>query len=250
MSKNLKNLLTSICALLIILGIAFRYCNNKNGNNVNINAIIEDHKKSDSAYADSLNFVRGLLELRENQIEARDLIIDSLENKIDLLINKHEVTKKKIKPLDFYNSDTGFVLAPNEYVTECEDCFNVLGEYKKQNVQLRFERDGYDSLMRQQSSLQESQILTLQSQRNGLTSKLIKSEARRINDSINALPSRKLKLSAMGMANDLFIPNGGGPGLIYEDKKSNEFGGHVIFTTRGKIYLFHIAKKISFKRKR
>ena len=54
----------------------------------------------------------------------------------------------------------------------------------------------------------------------------------------------------MGMFSDPFLPKGGGGGLIYEDKKFNEYGAHVVFTGSGNVYLLNVAKTISFKRKK
>ena len=62
--------------------------------------------------------------------------------------------------------------------------------------------------------------------------------------------TRKLKLSGAGMFNNMLLPRAGGLGLIYEDKQFNEFGGHILFSSGGEIYMLHIAKTISLRRKR
>jgi hypothetical protein len=250
MSKNLTNIVISIIALALLVMLIISKCShdddlkkeNKSA------AIIEQLKKQDSAtkalYQDSLNFVRGQAELQANANAAHTLRIRELEGNINDLTKRHNITKQKLKDVpDMFNSDTGYVLAPNEYVNECEECFTTLGTYKKESQQLRFERDSYDTLMRAQARIQENRIAQLEKEKQSFAQAF--SEA-----TTAAEPKWKIKASAMGMLNDLFIPNAGGAGLIYEDKKENEFGFHVLLSGRGNMYLFNVAKTISFKRKK
>lgn len=247
-TKNIGNILISIIAILVVLVLIGRYsCNGDKEIDADITKLQKEHAAAKVEFEDTLNFLRGQTDLQAAANLAHVERIRALEHDIDSLIKKHKVTKTKIKPLklppEFYNTDTGFVLAPNEYVNECEACFDALDKYKKESIQLRFERDSYDTLMRRQIDLHSNRITELEHEKKQADT------AYRIALKL-AEPTRKLKLSAMGMLNDLFTPNGGGPGLIYEDKKSNEFGGHVLFTSRGNIYLLHLAKTISFKRKK
>lgn len=249
--KKIINTTVSAAALLLIvyLLIVARQCG-KGGNKYTqqyVDSVLKRHAISDAVYADSLEFVTGQLELKDNIVQRQTERVTVLEVSFDSLLLRHKITKQKLKPVpQFDNSDTGFVLAPNEYINECEQCFNTFDAYKKENIQLRFERDSYDTLMRLQAGISQRRVTELEGE------KMIFNKM--YNDCISAKASvqntRKLKISAMGMANDLFIPKGGGPGLIYEDKKFNEYGAHVVFTTAGKMYFIHIAKTISLRRKK
>lgn len=249
MPRYLTNVIISVSALTLLIFLVVTKCSQETRKEVaaaeRIEKLKKEHSASKAEFEDSLNFVRGQAELQRQANLAHMDRIRELEAGIDDLQKRHTVTKKKIKelPQDGLLSDTGFVLAPNEYVTECEQCFSILDAYKKENKQLGFERDSYDSLLRQQSDIQSVRIERLEQEKTSIS--------KAYSDLFTELkPNRKLKISAMGMLNDLFTPNGGGPGLIYEDKKYNEFGGHVLFTNRGNMYLFHFAKTISFKRKK
>lgn len=241
MSRNKLFITIAVIALLIIPILTIKFCGKPA---ITVGDIEKVQAATKAAYEDSLEFVRGQMELQANKTEAQTVRMLDLEKSIDSLVSRHKATKTKVK---VYEQDTGFILAPHEYVDECEECFRTLATYKKENIQLRFERDSYDTLMRAQSNIHENRITQLEGE------KLIFNKM--YNDCVGARAAdknvtRKLKLSAMGQLNDLFIPNGGGPGLIYEDKKFNEYGGHVIFTPQGKMYMIHIAKTISFKRKK
>lgn len=239
-SKNITNIIVSLIALLLILLVAFKYCSVKKRYN---QEYVDNLTREKQAYKDTLTFVNGQLSLKETQIAATQDRVLGLESTIDSLL-KNRTKKQNIKEAIVGNTitDTGFVLAPNEYVNDCEFCFNTLGIYKKENVQLRFERDSYDTLLRTQSNIQANRINQLEKQITWL------SAASMVR--LKCDTTRKVKLSVMGMANNLFLPKAGGLGLIYEDKKFNEFGAHVLFSNAGNIYLVHAAKTISFRRKK
>lgn len=243
MPKNIISATVWIIGVIALTFILIKFCtgNNRQYTKTDIEVAQAATK---AAYQDSLEFVRGQLDLKSNVVEEQTVKVADLEKRIDSLTKRHQVTKTKVK---VYEQDTGFVLAPQEYVDECEECFHTLTAYKKENIQLRFERDGYDTLMRLQTGIAERRAEELEGE------KLIFNKM--YNDCMSARApekgvTRKLKISAMGQLNDLFIPNGGGPGLIYEDKKFNEFGAHVVFTPQGKMYMLHIAKTISLRRKK
>lgn len=241
-TKKEGGLLLGALLLIAMVFLLFKYCGSKKTyTQKEVDKILSEQAATKAEYEDSLDFVRGQLDLQGSANTAHTERIVELERIIDSLYNKHQITKTKIKP--FPTADSNYaMLVPNEYVDECETCFNKLRTYKGENVQLRFERDSYDSLMRQQSEIQSDRIQALEFE------KIKLSIAQSQNTKCDT--TRKLKIGISGMANNLFIPKGGGFCLVYEDKKFNEFGGHVIFTSSGNIYLLHLAKTISFKRKR
>lgn len=246
-SRNVINITVSLVALLLIILIALRYCGKDKYSKQDIESAQAATK---AAYEDTLQFVRGQMELQANKAEAQTVVVLDLEKQIDSLISKHQVTKTKLrKPSEAdLLSDTSFVLAPNEYVRECEECFHMLSTYKKENIQLRFERDGYDSLMRGQSDIHEKRINELEGEKLIFNKMFNDCESKRA--SATSGNTRKLKMSGAGMFNNIFMPRAGGFGLIYEDRKFNEYGGHILFSNAGEIYMFHIAKTISFRRKK
>lgn len=241
--KKYANITVSIIALLVVLFIAFKYCgsNKKTYNQQQVDAIIKTSDSSKQAYIDSLDFVRGQLDLQQEKSNAQQDRVTDLEKQITKLLAKHDTTKQKLQT---FASDTGFTLAPNEYINDCEGCFTLLGKYKKESVQLKFERDGYDSLMRQQNAINEKRIAEVNDELN-IWMHLY-------NSSISTPPkvTRKIKLSLMGMFGNPFLPKGGGFGTIYEDKKFNDYAAHVVFTNKGNMYMINIAKTISFRRKK
>lgn len=246
--KKYVNITVSIIALCVVLFIAFKYCGNnkKTYNQQEVDAFNATADSSKQAYVDSLDFVRGQLDLQQEKSNAQQDRVTDLEKQVDSLLAKHNITKKNLQT---YPSDTGFTLAPNEYINECEGCFTLLDKYKKENVQLRFEKDSYDTLMRQQNNINEARIAQLDAER--LRFNKLLNDCRLARSSVQACDTtRKVKLSLMGMFSDPFMPKGGGFGVIYEDKRFNEYGGHVVFSNAGNIYLFNIAKTISFRRKK
>lgn len=246
--KNIKDIIVSAIILILLLALVIvkcKYSNTRDQYTASIISKLEQEQKEKALFEDTLAFVRGQADLQSNINIAKTQRIIELEHNIDSIIKKHNKTKKEIKTYDY---DTGFVLAPNEYINECEGCFNILDTYKKENIQLRFERNAYDTLMRKQSEIQSTRILDLEREKNTWKKAFTDLGYSNTKDTIKV--TRKLKISAMGMLNDLFLPNGGGGGLIYEDKKFNEYGAHVLLTGRGNIYLLHVAKTISFKRKK
>jgi hypothetical protein len=235
------NITVSLIVLVIVVILGFKYCGKKTYTQTEIDAMNAAAKITKQKYVDSLDFVRGQLDSQQEKTIAQTDRVENLEKRIDSLVLKHAITKNKIKLANRdINSDTGFVITPNEYVHECEGCFDLLGKYKKENIQLRFERDSYDSLMRQQNSINENRIAEVEDERNALA----RVQTPRCDT------TRKLKLSLMGMASNPFLPKGGGFGFIYEDKRFNEYGAHAVFTGGGTIYIFNIAKTISFRRKK
>lgn len=246
----MNNILLKIGAGLFICGLAYLIFRGLSGKNdkaytdAEVGKIIEKQIADSLAYEDSLSFVDGQLELQAGANAAKTERIISLERAFDSLKRKHDATAKKIRPM-LDTSGISAMLVPNEYVDECEKCWNMHETYIKENQQLRFERDSYDSLMRIQNNLNENRIKEVEGERL-IFNKMFNDCSLKLASKNNS--TRKLKLSAMGQLNDLFLPKGGGAGVIYEDKKSNEYGGHVIFTDRGKMYLFNIARTISFKR--
>jgi len=245
--KKYVNITISIIALCAVLFITFKYCGNeKTFSQKEVDALNASADSAMHLYMDSLDFVRGQLDLQQEKSNAQQGRVTELEKQIESITVKHAIDKQKIQT---YPTDTGFVLAPNEYINGCENCFGLLGKYKNENLQLKFERDSYDTLMRQQSTIQENRISQLDAER--LQFNKLLNDCRLARASARACDTtRKVKLSVMGMFSNPFLPKGGGFGVIYEDKRFNEYAGHVVFTNAGNIYIFNIAKTISFRRKK
>lgn len=244
--KKYLNIGISVIALCVVIFLTAKYCkSSKTYTQKEVDQIVA--AVSDSSrlvYEQQSNTINGKLEESQKQIELRDEHIHLLEDTISALLQKHQATKTKV-----VLGDTGTTIVPNEYIHECEGCFDLLGRYKKESNQLRFERDSYDSLMRQQNSISENRIAELEQQK--LTFNKLLNDCRLARAGAPVYePTRKVKLSAMAMFGSPFTPKGGGIGVIYEDKKFNEYGGHYLLTDNKPIYLFHIAKTISLRRKK
>lgn len=263
MKARYLNIILSIISLLLILFVAVNNFGKKTYTQAYLDKINLEDSVAEALYKDSLEFIRWQFVADSALIILQQDKIKKLDSQLDNLLNKHNATIAKANNKDGFlygkldtangwtfikSSDTGFVYAPSEYVQECEGCFNLLGKYKNESKQLEFQRDSYDSLMRQQSSIQENRIKEIIKERD----KLVMVMAGLSKDILveKCDTTRKLKFSLMGMAAEPFLPRGGGFGFIYEDKKFNDFAAHVVFTNKGNIYLFNFAKTISFKRKK
>lgn len=236
----------SAILLLIIIVLCIKYCGKKHS--VYTQLEFEQYKKEeadkDRHYQDTIDFIKGERDLWAERASATQIELFGIESRFDDLSKKHQETKKKLKSTSGIGSnDTGFVLAPNEYVDECEDCFKKGDSIKKENKQLKFERDSYEDLMRKQSSVDSARITDLNRSNNTLLSRM---------DSVLDIDpvTRKLKFSIIGGGWQSPLSIGGGGGFLYEDKKDNTFGAHVIFSTYKPLYLFNYAKTISFRRKK
>ena len=240
----------SVIAFVVILLVALKFCT---GGKTYTQAEFEQYKAQeeqlDKAYQDTIEFIKGQQLLQEQKYISQQEKVWSLENSFDSLYKKHQKTKEKLKEFNasLYKDsglagDTNFTLAPQEYITECEQCFEGGKKIKAENAQLKFERDSYDKLLRSQSAVDSNRIAGL-----------IKGNTilRNMLDSVftTGQIKQKVKISAIGMYSDPFLLGAGG-GFIYEDKKENAFGGHVIFTNKVRLYLINYAKTISFKRKK
>jgi len=204
--------------------------------------LMNNDSASKAEYEDSISFLSGQLSLQYAANTAHLGRIRELENEMNVNYAKHNITKKQIKQTQTDTAGQYAMLVPNEYVDQCEACFAQQQQYIRQNKQLIFERDSYDSLLKMQNGIDLKRIWELEKQDMKL--------AQIISNTRKEENTRKVKISVAGQLNNLFIPNGGGPGLIYEDKKFNEFGTTVMFTGKGNIYIFHIAKTISLKHKK
>jgi len=244
---NIKNIIGSavviIILLCIILLLYFKHCNyNRTQTDSNyVDSILSRQKGTEAIYKSKLDSVNVLLLAKADSNKLKNNRILQLEEYINNLSKKHAQTKQQLQK---YNSDTGYVIAPNEYVNECESCFDSIYIYKKLNEQLRFERDSYDTLMRQQNSIATDRVGQLEKEKQQWEDLYKNATTYRCDT------TRKLKFSVAGMANSLFLQRAGGFGFIYEDKKFNEFGAHILFSSQGNIYIINAAKKITFKRKK
>jgi len=240
--RVILSLVISFLLFIIIISVLHYKCNiDKNSKNIYADSIEQVQNKTKAVYESKIDSVEKLLLIKSNNDSIKSARILQLEGFIDNLTKKHNKTKLEVQK---YNSDTGFVIAPNEYINECESCFDSINVYKKLNQQLKFERDSYDTLMRLQIGIEADRVKELEQEK----SQWQQQYKNVINYKFDT--TRKLKFSVVGMANNLFLPRAGGFGLIYEDKKFNEFGAHILFSSQGNIYIINAAKIISFKRKK
>jgi hypothetical protein len=253
MTKRAKVLIFNIIILILVVVLLLRYCGRDKSKTYS-QSEFDQFKKTESdkeqRYKDTIDFIKGERDLWAVKADSRQERIWGLESRFNELSKKHEETKKGLiipsewrQAISTDSGYIGYVLAPNDYVDECEQCFKKGDSINKENKQLKFERDSYDDLMRRQSSVDSARITDLNRSNNIMLSKM---------DSIIAVDpvTRKLKFSIIGGGWQTPLSLGGGAGLIYEDKRGNAFGAHVVFTTYKPLYLFNYAKTISLRRKK
>lgn len=179
-------------------------------------------------FQDSLDFERGQKELAIAQKERTEEQLDASDKQVKQLLEKYKYAKY---------TDTTAVTVPNEYITNCADCFgklesqnNLVNKYRSDVKNLQLNND-------KQIDLYQQRFKELNAEKLGFTNKItsLLQEQKKYSDKLQ--PRGRLYLS-WGV---LFKPwpKYAGAGMMYQNKRNLIIGamwyygdaGHMIQTT-------------------
>lgn len=185
---------------------------------------------------DSIEFLDGQIALDKEQIIrlGSDLGAALMQN--TTLIDKHRLGKY---------TDTAATLVPQEYITDCEDCFTKLDNTTK--LTLRY-KDDMNRLEKKQDTLNQinkNAFRRLNDERLNLYSK-IKSLALQQDSAISKLKPRGRLYLSWGVLWKPF-PWGAGAGLLYQNKQNLIYGAKWYYTSQGSIIETTINFPLSIK---
>lgn len=212
----------------------------RDNNHDSLELLKKEIAESAKDYQDSLSFERGQSALKNAQKEATEKELDKATNRIQWLLHNR---------IDIIPSDSGTTLVPNEFLSECKDCWIELDGQNRLVIKYRKDIKERDSINYKTTNIYIGRIAELEKQvEYGLkvaskldtiaTTALIKYKPRRI---------VYLSLSALWINNP--IPNGAAVGFKYKDKKERIFGVKAGVTSLGKLYEGEASIPLSFKRK-
>jgi hypothetical protein len=219
----------------VAASIAFGRANDSLINVTKILRVVIDSTKK--GYQDSLDFVNGQLALKNNQLVSTKYSLDSADQRITALIDKH----KDIQP----NKDTTVTIVPNNFITECHECFTELkGGQEKVKLYIS-QLDSVKQVTQNKLNLQQNRINQLDQQNIQLSGTL--------QDCLEISKTAQKKLAPHGMLYfswnllwQTYWPHGFGMGLIYRNKYNVEWGGKYYFTNSGSMVETEVNLPLTF----
>jgi len=193
-------------------------------------------EKSLQEYKDSLELANGLISLRNNQLDKTEIDLVDANKRITQLLNKYN-------PISI-NSDTNVTLVPNEYIEDCADCFNELGNAQKLGKIYKGQVDSVKSAYQAKDRIQNNRIAQLSKENasiNGKYKSLLDSTVAPVKQ------TRKLFLSISTMAINQNMPNSIGAGFFYQDRKFRLFGAKIYGSPYGSIKTIDVALPLSLR---
>lgn len=241
--------------LFVIILIAFllirgcQYAKNKAAENVALHealdslviqqegerAVSQENRKN---YDASLEYANGIIELRNNQVATRESELHAANDRITALLNRHI----QLSP----STDTSVTVAPNEYIQDCESCFQELAT-KQQLIKLYVEENKeLDSAHLSKETIQDARISQISDENKRLSAtlndclSLAKSQLKTLQ------PRRKVLFSMASIWTP--IPKAVGAGFLYQDKRGRQFGLKGYVSEWGTLGETEINLPLSFKR--
>lgn len=187
-------------------------------------------------FQDSLDFERGQRELAIAQKERTEGQLDASDKQIKQLLEKYKYAKY---------TDTTAVTVPNEYITNCTDCFgklesqnNLVNKYRADVKNLQLNND-------KQIGLYQQRFKELNAEKLGFTNKItsLLQEQKKYTDKLQ--PHGRLYLS-WGVLWQPF-PRYAGGGLMYQNKRNLIWGAMCYYGDKGYMVQTTINFPISLK---
>jgi hypothetical protein len=180
-----------------------------------------------AANADTTQFLEGQLSLSHNKEIALNENLDKANARITNLLSKHV----PIKPSPY---DTGSTVVPNDYIVDCHDCFEELGNGQQLVRKYKAEKDNQEQIYKGQLNVKDNRINHLEKANKEVTSSYM--ALIDITKDIGK-PKGKLYLSWGIMWGPL--PRMAGAGAMYQTPRSLILGakwyygaaGHMVETT-------------------
>lgn len=186
------------------------------------------------ANSDSLEFINGQLGVHENREAAFNDSFRVLNNRITALRKVH----KPISP----SVDTNVTTVPNEYINECEGCYDALASAQDKGLKYKAELDNKDQVYLSKLNTLNRRIKILETQ----NSKLSK-DYRGALDSMPSGLKRTLFFTVSAMSVSSVLPNAIGAGFMYEDKRRRIYGAKYYVSNVGPIYSAELSFPLSLR---
>jgi hypothetical protein len=244
-----KWLILAILVGVVVLAFALiRGC--KNGKRaaalvVNSDSLTNKLKKDNidltrqlAANADTTQFLEGQLSLSHNKEIALNENLDKANARITNLLSKHV----PIKPSPY---DTGSTVVPNDYIVDCHDCFEELGNGQQLVRKYKAEKDNQEQIYKGQLNVKDNRINHLEKANKEVTS----SYMALIDITKDAgKPKGRMYLS-WGVLWKNYVPWAAGGGLMYQNKRSVIFGASWYYNSQGHMVQSNVHFPLSLKRK-
>jgi len=191
-------------------------------------------------FENALSVTSGQLALKDNQVQATSLKLDSANKRIQFLLKNRTI----VTP-----SDSSTTTVPNDFITECSTCFSELETQNKLVNTYKKQIDERDEVAATMTINYTNRISKLEAEKKQAFD--IAAEMGRTSDeAIKKLQPRRmmyLTLGAMGKKEDVLM--GVGAGLMYQDKHKRMFGAVAFGTNQGVIYTGQLTFPLAFRRK-
>jgi hypothetical protein len=198
--------------------------------------------EKEKGYNTALDLVNGQLELKDNQISAKDDSLNDALVRINTLINEHHAIK--VSP-----TDTNTISVPAPYVWNCEGCYKELQAGRDLVFRYKAEKDNLEQTYRSKISLQENRINELGQQNKVLQSSLTNEFSIAKTEEEKYAPRRIVYLSLSTLTWNGVLPKAVGAGLIYQDKHKRQVEIKAYGSNIGPIYETGIAVPLSLNRR-
>lgn len=216
---------------ILIIALA-RGCHNQNKPAIDLEGRIEKLKQDSieswrqlAAYEDTLTFMEGRLALSHNKEIALNENLDKANDRISILLRKHV----PIKP----SSDSNITTVPNEYITDCADCFTELNNGQQLVRKYRAEKDNQEKLYNGQLNLKDNRINSLEKSNKVLTTdyRILLNSTKKMQDILK--PKGRLYLSWGIIWGPL--PKMAGAGLMYQTHRNMILGAKWYYGASGQM---------------
>lgn len=199
-----------------------------------------EHESDNKLFQDSLNVANAQLTLKSNQLVSTSYDLADANKKVTDLLSKY----KAIHP----NNDTSITTVPNEYISDCADCFGQLAAGQQLVSRYKAENDNISSAFKNKISILENKVVQLNAINDNLKGT--------VNDAMEIAKAqqnkaeirRTLYFTLGAIAVNKAYPTGVGGGLMYSDKRKRLFGVNYFVTNIGPVYQAQLSMPLSFKR--
>lgn len=239
-------------ALLIGLGVLLialiRGCKNNQHNEalvVNYEARIGNLLKDSIETAERLKendekiqILDGQLSLSNNKLSFLDEDLGRANDRITILLKKHIPIQPSL--------DSNVTVTPNEFITDCADCFKELSNGQKLVVQYKAEKENQFNLLSGKINLKDNRIKDLETANVKLTSnyRSLIDSSKRFQDKLK--PRGRLYLSWGVLWKD-YVPWSVGAGLMYQNKRNLIIGASWYYNSQGHMVQTNIHFPLSLR---
>lgn len=243
---------TALLITIIVLAFAmFRGCENEkstSADNLKLRERLKRLENDSTQNAHEKEMFQETIKVQEGQLDISTNKIVSLSTDLDKANDRASALLKRHIPIEA-NPDTTATLVPNEYLDECQSCFNELEIGKTLISKFRAEKDNQEQQYKSLLGTKDNRIKSLELSNNRSES-LYRSLLNDAKESQKRLEQRRMLYFKLGaLAINQTFPNSAGTGLIYQDKMKRMFGVDIYLSPFGTIYGANIAFPLSLKRK-